>query len=941
MKNVARLRVSHLKSIVLCVSVLIVSLAQAQGPPTQPNNPNRQVVPTSQTQTPQPEETALQSRRVKPIRQLPTNAQMEQAREFLSNGDYPNALPVLMNLAKAGHVEAQFFLGLMYERGNGVQANATESVRWYTQSALGGWSDSMFNLGQKYYKGQGVPTDNAKAADLFFLVATTGDPDGQWAFGVLVSEGQGRQQDTIEGYAWLLLAANQGHEEAQKELQQRSQQMTQAQIGDAQAVAQAFDELVKNDKFALEKMPPVPVSEIPAAGPNDSQTSQSPPQEEEPVAQVTMPCTITRTGDMIGQVTFKFAPQVYNVLKGVISDPMYFLRELTSNRADTELAPDAKAMYDDAANSVVLDLHLLGVVSNRGNGHWQWEPEDLEYVDTETNTDGRTVMKFLYKSSPSDDVKLEGNAICTFPAGTTEVSYDAQRNRVTYTLSPPKNTGKGRLDIRFDARDQIMSCLYKVYGLETEFAAQWVAKTCIENVGSGVISDLRLRYRVAGYSEWSMWQKYPEVLPGQTVVSVYKPVLDKKISELTSTTPANVMVEWRFNDSKGEREEDSDGERISILGRHEFVFSNLTKEESMGSWYDAFSNSFMISAWVARDDPVVKQFAAMANKAAGGQGAPYSDEAAYAVLKSCYELWLANDFTYQGPVGISDQTLSFDNTIVQNIKFPRDVIRDKSGTCIELAALYCSMAHSVGLKPYMVLIPGHAFSLIRLPSGNLLPVENTGIGGGKRGGAAPFDKVVASATETYKKAAEEGRVLEIDVEDCWARGVSSPELERLPADILDRWKIVINTTSPNSGLSSIPGPTSPTSTSGPGPSSFPSPVGHWTGTVTIPYPQMSYPMQVQFSMGQTGQITASWNGQATVADVYGRQSIYNIKEIFVGQVQGNALIMQGQNKTITANGMVQQAPTDNMTVRYEGTQLVGQVNLAEGGIATWRATKSQ
>ena len=99
----------------------------------------------------------------------------------------------------------------------------------------------------------------------------------------------------------------------------------------------------------------------------------------------------------------------------------------------------------------------------------------------------------------------------------------------------------------------------------------------------------------------------------------------------------------------------------------------------------------------------------------------------------------------------------FDNTIVQSIKFPRDVIRDKSGTCIELAALYCSMAHSVGLKPYMVLIPGHAFSLIRLPSGNLLPVETTGVGGGLRHGSAPFDKVVTAAAETYKKAAAEGR----------------------------------------------------------------------------------------------------------------------------------------------------------------------------------------
>jgi len=292
--------------------------------------------------------------------------------------------------------------------------------------------------------------------------------------------------------------------------------------------------------------------------------------------------------------------------------------------------------------------------------------------------------------------------------------------------------------------------------------------------------------------------------------------------------------------------------------------------------------------------------------------------------------------TYQGPVGLSDPTLSFDNTIVQSIKFPRDVIRDKSGTCIELAALYCSMAHSVGLKPYMVLIPGHAFALIRLPSGNLLPIETTGVGGGKTHGSTPFDGVVESAVETYKKAAAEGRVLEIDIEDCWTRGVSSPELEVLPADILQRWGIV--------AVESAPGPRAgPSPTPGPVPPSPPppwSPAGFWAGTATNDYPQLTYPMQVQVA-GQGGQFTAQWYGEATVSDMYGRQMVYKITETFVGQMQGDRLVMQGQSKAVVVNGMPQQAPTDTMTVRLEGAELVGDVNVATGGRCTWRARRQQ
>jgi Sel1 repeat len=929
------------------VLTLCVCLSQAVGQPVQPNqpnNPNQPVMAVPQPQpAPQAQRQGEQPRKVKPVRRLPRNAQMEQARKLLGNKDYQNAHSVLMNLAQQGHAEAMFFLALMHERGNGVAQNPQEAIRWYTRSALGGWSDSMFNLGQRFYKGEAVQPDLAKAADLFFLVATTGDPDGQWAFGVLIAAGEGRPKDLIEGCGWLLLAANQGHEGAKKELQTFRQQMTAEQMGDAEAVAQTLDEMVKNDGFALEKMPAVPVPAFMADdkdGPNnENQNRQQTAEEEELIARVDMKGRVSATGDLAGRAIFTFDPQVYATIKGVVKDPVYFLRELSSSRADTELASDASAAYDDANSSVILDVHLLAVVRNRGNGRWEWLAEDQEFVQAATNDDGETVLTFVYKSAPSDEVKFEGNAVYTLPAGATDVAFDKGKNLVTYSLAHQDAGGKGRLDFRFDARDQIMSCLYKVYGLETDFPAQWVAKARVKNTGTGVITNLRLRYRVGGYSEWSMWQKFPEVLPGQTVVGVYKPVLEKNIAELTSTTPANVLVEWRYTDSDGKVQEDSDGERISILGRHEYVFSNYTREESMGNWYDASSNSAMIAAWVTRDDPVVKQFAAMANKAAGGKGAPYSDEAAYAVLKACYELWQDNDFTYQGPVGLSDPTLSFDNTIVQNMKFPRDVIRDKSGTCIELAALYCSMAHSVGLKPYIVLIPGHAFALIRLPSGNLLPVETTGVGGGKTHGSTPFDGVVQSAGETYKKAAAEGRVLEIDIEDCWTRGVSSPELAALPADILQRWNIVVVARRPSPRPA--PGPVNPNPGPTPQPQPQPqsSPVGSWKGTATNQYPQLTYPMHVQMAMGQGGQFTANWYGEATMTDMYGRQVVYKITEVFVGSIQGDRLVMQGQSKTIVANGMQQQAPTDSMTVRLEGAELVGDVTLATGGRTTWRARR--
>jgi hypothetical protein len=160
------------------------------------------------------------------------------------------------------------------------------------------------------------------------------------------------------------------------------------------------------------------------------------------------------------------------------------------------------------------------------------------------------------------------------------------------------------------------------------------------------------------------------------------------------------------------------------------------------------------------------------------------------VLQACYELLQANDFTYQHPPALADKTVSFDVRQVQNVKFPRDTIRDRSGTCIDLAILYAAMVNAVGLEPHLALIPGHCFPVVRLPTGNLVAVEVTGVGGGLRFGSADFGPMLEKGIEELKAAMEPGANLYlIDLHDLWTRGIANPELDEHPADILERWGI--------------------------------------------------------------------------------------------------------------------------------------------------------
>ena len=70
----------------------------------------------------------------------------------------------LRKAADQGKAEAQFYLGVMYAKGQGVPQDDAEAAKWYRKAAEQGYADAQDNLGIMYAKGQGVPQDDAEAA---------------------------------------------------------------------------------------------------------------------------------------------------------------------------------------------------------------------------------------------------------------------------------------------------------------------------------------------------------------------------------------------------------------------------------------------------------------------------------------------------------------------------------------------------------------------------------------------------------------------------------------------------------------------------------------------------------------------------------------------------------------------------------------------------------
>jgi uncharacterized protein len=86
-------------------------------------------------------------------------------------GDYATALRLWRPLADQGDATAQYNLGVMYGKGQGVPQDDAEAVKWYRKAADQGLAAAQYTLGVMYGKGQGVPQAYVQAYKWFTLAA--------------------------------------------------------------------------------------------------------------------------------------------------------------------------------------------------------------------------------------------------------------------------------------------------------------------------------------------------------------------------------------------------------------------------------------------------------------------------------------------------------------------------------------------------------------------------------------------------------------------------------------------------------------------------------------------------------------------------------------------------------------------------------------------------
>ena len=538
--------------------------------------------------------------------------------------------------------------------------------------------------------------------------------------------------------------------------------------------------------------------------------STAAPAQTSPVLKLRENNQLHANGDCSFQYEITLPAATYTALKRKTPNTAILIRKAALT--DQNVVLDGQTgEWVDADSTLKIRFNARGIARLMKGG--AWEIPLIDSIDTElvAVAEGTAI---LTQAAEIPGLGMATNTIrVTMPPGTKDVKMLRSPTRLSYRLpAPPAGTGEAKADIELETKDQVMTSLAKAMSNKS-FGTLWTARSRFKNTGPVALRDYRIRFRVAEYApSWSPWQGTPLVVAGQTVVDGYYPVFEmEKIGRLTGQTKAALEIQYQYKGPDDKLIEESETKEFILLSRNQVYYTSLKPSECV-DWADQDNlGAVVLSSFVTHEDPVIQQAAGRIAKWAGGTNATGSDEEAIKYMAAVYS-FMAENIAYQTPPFGENKT-----KFIQHVKYGRDVLKNKAGTCIDLAILFGSLCQAVGLEPVLYNIPGHTFPAVRLPnSKKVLAVEATLIGRGS------FLDAVKRAEESNMKQMRAGDkpYTEVWVAKLQKNGAVPMDLPGVGEDPLEKWGIKMPKQLPGAGQKGGENP-------GPRPVASPL-VGTWT-----------------------------------------------------------------------------------------------------------------
>ncbi|NTS77778.1 sel1 repeat family protein [Catenovulum sp. SM1970] len=167
--------------------------------------------------------------------------------------DQKKALALYQQAADMQMPEAIFMLGSIYEFGKGVKPDLKKAFDYYELAAKKNVTAAHFNLGVMYATGQGVSQNYQKSLEHYHLAAADNLSAAQFNIALMYYEGKGVKENIEMSYVWNMVAAYNGHLDADKSRKLDQYKMSEAQVKAAKKQADGIYQQIIDGKY----VPPV------------------------------------------------------------------------------------------------------------------------------------------------------------------------------------------------------------------------------------------------------------------------------------------------------------------------------------------------------------------------------------------------------------------------------------------------------------------------------------------------------------------------------------------------------------------------------------------------------------------------------------------------------------------------------------------------------------
>ncbi len=145
-------------------------------------------------------------------------SELEDGFQAFTAGNYEQALRFWLPIAEKDNADAQYNLGILYQKGLGVEKNPKAAFIWYKRASANGHTDAMYNLGIMYNKGRVIYRSPKDATKWWKKSAELGNAEAQFNIGVEYFYGRNLGKDIDKALMWWKKSAGQGNKSARAAL---------------------------------------------------------------------------------------------------------------------------------------------------------------------------------------------------------------------------------------------------------------------------------------------------------------------------------------------------------------------------------------------------------------------------------------------------------------------------------------------------------------------------------------------------------------------------------------------------------------------------------------------------------------------------------------------------------------------------------------------------